>query len=57
MWAEPADCEEGMLPVAEDLNIASSLYAPAEVAPLHLALPPTHTHHPFTDVSASRDFK
>ena len=47
--AEPADCEVCVLFIIEDLNIASALDAPAEVAPLHLPLPATssssHTHH------------
>ena len=44
-WAEPSDSEVCLSPVAGDSDIASSLYAPAEVAPHHLALPATHTHH------------
>lgn len=47
--AEPADCEVRVLFIIEDLNIASALDAPAEMASLHLPLPATssssHTHH------------
>ena len=45
-WAEPSDCEVCASSVARGSDIASSLYAPAEVAPHHLAPPATHTHHP-----------
>ena len=44
-WAEPSDCEVRVLFIIEDLYIASSLDAPAETAPYHLAPPATHTHH------------
>jgi len=44
-WAEPSDSEVRVLFIIEDFNIASSLYAPAEVAPHHLAPPATHAHH------------
>ena len=44
-WAEPSNCKVRVLFIIEDLNIASALDAPAEVAPYHLASPATHTHH------------
>mgnify|MGYP007109747955 CR=1 FL=1 len=42
-WAEPSDCEVRVPSIAEELNIASALDAPAEVAPPHLAPFATHT--------------
>jgi len=43
--AEPSDSEVCASSVARGSDIASSLYAPAEMASYHLASPATHTHH------------